>query len=549
MRRYLSLWFPHWPIERLRRESPAAIPPDRPFALVAPLDNRLTLTAVAPGAASLGLAPGMSLADARAAVPGLVSLPAAPGRDRAALLRLAFWSSRYGPTIGLEDPLSHGGGGPRRPSAGKGRDRGGPAARPAAPPPDGIFVEITGVAHLFGGELQLLRDLIGRLAGFGLTVRPAIADTPGAAHAIARHDGTMSLTARIASPGETAHAISGLPVAALRLAPATVSLLARLGLKRIGDLYGLPRSVLARRFSSRAAAEAVLRRLDEALGLRDEPRRGLLPPPAYLARAAFAEPLIDPQGLAAALDGLVHRLAADLAAGEASARRLRLDLYRADGSRARLAVRLGAPSREPAHRGRLIAGRLEGIDLGFGIDLACLTAIALEQESARQTDFSRRAEAESSLARLIDRIANRCEGARLSRLALADSHLPERAGHRTDALEPSLPAAGADHAPGCAPPPPILIDPPEPVAVIAEVPDGPPVSLRWRRVLRPVSRATGPMRIAPEWWRAIGRPGEPRTRDYYTIEDAAGRRYWVFRDGLYGRDEGDSPAWFLHGLF
>jgi protein ImuB len=410
-------------------------------------------------------------------------------------------------------------------------------------------------------------------------------------------EASRRLADRIVPPGATAAYLAPLPAAALRLAPETVTLLGRLGLKTIGDLAALPRQSLERRFNSREVGAAVLTRLDQALGLRDEPARGLVPPARYLVRQAFAEPLVSSQGVMTALADLGEQLAADLAKTRAGARRLVLGLYRCDGSLVRIPAGLSRPSREAAHFRRLLADKLAAVDLGFGVDLMTLAAPATEPLAAEQTPFadlalehfptkwlpgsskkmrqskgleraSDSAGTETALAAvggaalLIDRLASRLGPDKVLRLAACASHLPEAAERLVSALA-EAPAPSLDPPPKRGARPPFLLPHPEPVTVVAEVPDGPPASLEWRRRRCRIVKAEGPERIAPEWWQpliTLTRPGEspaessprrrPRTRDYYAIEDEAGRRYWVFREGLWGREEGEAPpAWYLHGLF
>jgi protein ImuB len=610
MRRFVSVWLPQWPIERLCRASPGAVPAEAPLALVESLDGRLTLTALNRAARREGLGPGLALADARAAVPALATLPAEPAADLVALRRLALWMSRYGVRIALEhfptrwppgsskkmrpgkNPERSASGDPRRRQAGARSgevDTGAPKDRAprqisaAIDAPDGIGIEITGVAHLFGGEKGLLADLVHRLAGFGLTVRPGLADTPGAAFAVARAVQSRRLADRIVPPGETAVHLAPLPVAALRLTPETQTLLHRLGLKTIGNLTGVPRASLERRFNSRDVTAAVLTRLDQAFGLAGEPTKSLVPPARYIARLTFAEPLVSSEGVMAALGTLTERLAGDLAEAQAGARRLALALYRSDGSLVRLPVGLSRPSREAAHFRRLLADKLLSVDLGFGVDLMTLTAPESEPLAAAQVTLADLTpDAGGGTALLIDRLASRLGADRVLRLSPRASHVPEVAERLVPALAEAAPGpldppplessfcARSDGEPVSTSPdralrrgarPPFLLPHPEPVAVVAEIPDGPPACLEWRRRRRRIVRAAGPERIAPEWWQPLFRPAPDgaaetaarrlgRTRDYYTVEDEDGRRYWVFREGLYGREEGEAPpAWYLHGLF
>ncbi len=513
---------PHFPIERLKREKNGELCPDRfPFALIGSEDGALKLTALNEAAARKGLYPGISLADARAIHPSLLTAPATPEKDGSSLIALARWLRRYSPCLN-----AHG--------------------------DDGIWLDATGVPHLFGGEDALLDEMAMRLARFGFTANLALAETLGGAHALARY----GRASPIAVPkGRIADALAPLPVEALRLAEEPVRLLSRLGLKRIGQLYDLPRSALERRFHSREAADAVLLRLDQALGKRAEKLRPLLPPNEFAARLPFAEPLITHEGIIAALDALAGELQAQLEAASRGALRLKLTLYRADGSAAVVQAGLSAPSRRARHVARLLADKLADIDAGFGIDLMVLAAPATEVLPPAQASFakSRRKESEASL---IDRLASRLGEEAVQRLSPIESHMPERAQRKGSAFanHAAWPRSIAPNPPR----PPLLLSRPEPLSVLAEVPEGAPARFTWRRVTRAVVKAEGPERIAPEWWLTLAcrdgitspipPPAIPRTRDYYRIEDAEGHRYWVFREGLY-QERGTAPEWYLHGVF
>jgi protein ImuB len=513
MSRMVSVWLPALPIERLKRtRSGKPFPVDRPFALVGSEDRGLLLTALNAAALREGLSPGLGLADARAICPQLLTAPAEPEKDAASLLALARWAGRYSPSLNVDGE-------------------------------DGLWLDVSGVPHLFGGARALLDDMAMRFARFGFTARLALAETLGGAHALARYGRVSPL---IVPQGKIGEALAPLPVEALRVAEEIVRLLKRLGLKRIGQLYDLPRASLERRFHSRETAEAVLSRLDQALGRREEPRNPLLPAPDYAARLPFPEPLITHEGIVAGLDHLAEKLCQALSLARLGARRLSLTLYRADGTSAVVEAGLSAPCREPLHLARLFADRVEAIDAGFGVDLMVLAALSTEPLLPAQTAFARRGGRERQEP-LIDRLVSRLGGAAVRRLVSYASHLPERAQGTLSALAGSVswPEQGASKPQR----PCLLLAEPEPVDVLAEIPEGPPARFTWRRVTRRVVKAEGPERIAPEWWREL-REMRGKPRDYYRIEDEDGRRYWLFRAGLYQESEAkDLPAWYLHGVF
>jgi protein ImuB len=541
-------------------------PPGEPLALVAAGRRGLTVTAVTAAAATGGVHTGMALADARALLPALRSQPAAPMADRRALLRLTRWCGRYGPGRNIDIRPADGG------------EDGGIVLD------HGLWIDVTGVAHLYGGEEALLDDLAARLAGFGVTARLGLADTLGAAHALARFACEQPPGRRWASApaGQTAACIAALPVDALRLEKATTVALRRLGLRRIGDLYEIPRTALERRFHQRTAAGAAtagaLTRLDQALGRTSEPRRPLRDVPDLVLTQSFPAPLVSAEGIVAEARRLTGRLCGMLEARNLGARRIRLVLYRADGTMAAVTAGTSAPVRDPSRLMSLLADRLERIDAGLGIDALAIEAPAAEPLVAATAAFAERLAGRGAAAdtgELIDRLSNRLGADGVTVLIPRASHIPERSEIRQSALSAAGRAAGgatgwaAGPMPGAARPA-ILLRVPEPIGVTAEVPDGAPAVFTWRRITRRIARAEGPERIAPEWWRALPAPAggapdhpdggqpvglmppadAPRTRDYYRIEDASGAGYWVFRSGLYGETGGaGAPVWFLHGLF
>lgn len=474
-----------------------------------------------------GAAAGARLTDARALDPGLVAVPADPDGDRAWLERLAHWADRWSPLVEVDGD-------------------------------DGLRLDVSGAAHLFGGEVQLASDMERRLAGLGFTARAAIAPTAGAAWALARFGGPAILDRE----GEIASALSPLPVAALRLSPRSAQVLRRLGLKTVGALAGVPRKGLARRFRS---GDDPLEALDRALGRKAEPLSAVPfePPPRALLR--LKEPLLHPEAGPQALDFLVPLLVEELEKRKLGARQLLLTGYRVDGSLAAAGVATAIPSREPKHLARLLADKAAALDPGFGFDGFALEASWTESLAAAQDSLVEEPSGEREVARLVDRLSVRLGPGKVRRPLARESHLPERAsgwvsaisspplhgrGSRGGARASSLLRCGA--TPNPSPEgegkkrPQRLLDRPEAIAVIYATPEGLPRRFVWRRAVHDIARAEGPERIAPEWWRERS---TARLRDYYRVEDEAGRRYWIFREGLIGDGRGGPPLWFIHGLF
>ncbi len=590
--------------------------------------SALRIAAMNDAAARLGLTVGTALADARARYPALEVAPSDPVADQGLLDAIADWCDRYTPLVGIDAPA-------------------------------GIMLDVTGCTHLFGGETALARDIVTRLAAQGLRARIGIADTPGCAWAVARHgvrkkqelplvtsprrrgeaDVRASASASgegassrlpaldpphparrsasrhplpaggerevfIVPPGGMREALMPLPLAALRLAPATVAVLADVGLERIADVLDLPRATLAARFDA-----GFLRRLDQALGREDEPITPKRPAPSYMAEQHFAEPIARERDVHGTIARLSIRLGYAMEARGEGARRVELALFRTDGKVHRIAVGAGAPVHEADRIGRLFADRLAGIgepcDPGFGYDLVRLSAPVTERCAPVQTSLAAGRDAADhagELGHLVDRLGARFGLRRVTRLVPQDTHIPEFAvaavpAHAFGCAAPRLRAAVGGRAAslpaegeGRALAQPMLLDVssarrgasrrpraagaalaseraaiepamqdtlaparparlfarPERIEAIAEVPDGPPARFRWRRVLHEVAAAEGPERIALEWWRDPA--GSALTRDYFRIETRAGMRVWLYREGLYGR-ETDAPRWFLHGLF
>ena len=472
-------------------------------------------------ALELGLHPGMKLAQAQAMVPDLVVVPARPQQDEAVLSDLAGWCRRYTPSTRAE-------------------------------PPDGIWLDLTGCAHLFGGEAALLADLAARMHRAGLSARAAIAATPGAANAFARH-GSRPFASL--PPDHTHAALASLPVASLRLDPEQTSLLHRFGLRTIGEIDAVPRGPLTRRLGAE-----VMRRLDQAFGRVIEPICPDLPEALLQQRLAFLEPLMTADSLAAANAALSTALCTELEALCLGARRLELVLIRLDGSSCVQTVALARPSHDNAHITRLLDERLEQIDPGDGIETMWLLARIAEPATPRQSALqalgdhmaTSPADQMRDLAPLIDTLQNRLGVGRLWRPVPVQSDVPERSVHRQPPLDPgtSRPEqrqTGFASWPATLPRPVRLIDPPQPISALAGLPDHAPVSFTWRSRRHRVKRADGPERIAGEWWL---RSGEMfALRDYFRVEDEEGRRFWLFRRGDGADVTTGDLVWFLHGLF
>jgi protein ImuB len=528
MSRILCAWSPTWAIANWRRRYTPPLQPSSspegntsaeeleppPFALLETVRAVRRLSAVSLEAARLGLRVGQKATDAAALVPDLVSAEAEPEADAAALTALADWCVRFSPAVAIDAP-------------------------------DGLFLDVTGVDHLWGGEARMLEDFSARLAANGLPFRCAIADTPGAAWAFTH----FGLDGTIAPPAGQAELLKLLPPAALRFETETWAQVERLGLRQLGQLMSIPRGPFARRFG-----RAALNRLDQALGREREALTFRRPPTPWFARLAFAEPISAPEDMARVTADVVAKLCTRLEIQGHGARRFEIAFHRVDGKALPLSIGLSLPGRDPARIAKLFLPRLETVDPGFGIEVVTLTAQDVEPISGRQArlDTAREATVEEGLAPLVDRLVNRLGAERVWRAAPVESHVPELAVGRARPFAPAGGGKPAEIQPWNreTPRPTRLFRRPEPVeAVMAITPDDPPSQFRWRGQIHRVRRAEGPERIGEEWWR--GQIEDVRTdhvRDYYRVEDTDGGRFWLFRAGLYG-DPDAPPNWWMHGVF
>ncbi len=477
----------------------------------------------------------MRLADARAMHPSLACVASDPQAEAETLGAIADWCRSFTPLVALD-------------------------------PPDGLVLDVTGAAHLFGGEAKLLALIEARLEARGFSARAAIGSTPEAAWASARF-GELRILEPDLDEKELARRLGPLPLAALRLDRAVLAGLARAGLRRISDIVLRPRAPIVARFGP-----ALHDRLDGLLGRAATPISPRFEAPLYLAERRFADFILRREAIEATILSLARDLCTMLARHGEGARRLEASLFRVDGLVRRLEVGTSRPLRDPGLVARLLCERIdaagtdgEALDPGYGFDVIRLAALAVERKDAEQTSAIEPVDEAADLADLVDRLGARLGMRRVTRLAFDARHVPEFAVAAVPAAA-SRPAAVARKRPArkdrarasaveprdtekpslaALPSRPIrLLHHPEPIETIASVPDGPPVRFRWRKVLHEVAAIEGPERIAPEWWRAE----RAATRDYFRAEDTEGHRFWLFREGLYGRETA-CPRWFMHGLF
>jgi protein ImuB len=504
----VSIWLPRLAINRWQRQAEADADA---LATVLTADGAHgpRITAVNDAAAQAGAVTGQRLVDARALSPDIVNFAADSEGDRKTLERLTLWTQRWGPWSMMDGN-------------------------------DAILLDVTGATHLCGGAYSLLADIERRFGARGFKVRPAIGATAGAAWALShygrRHD--------IADSDNPLLTLGSLAVAALRLDPDTLTLLRRLGLKRINDLYAVPRESLARRFRNHRNPQTnPLIRIDQLLGKIPEPMIPLhrTDPPRVSRR------LVEPILHRSLLDQIVRDLADDiireLEAQRLGARRLELRAYRVDGDVAVRLLELVSATRDATHIFRLFAAKLDDVDAGFGIDQVDLISTWSEPLALAQEMLGGSHAKGTTLPQMLDRIAARLGPDAVRRPVPKASHIPERS---------ILWSAPQNHG---SPyqcelrfhdRPLKLLEQAEPIMVIYATPEGVPRQFRWRGSQHVITRSEGPERIAPEWWRERS---TVRLRDYYRIESARGARYWIYRNGVAGDGRGSAPEWFLHGMF
>jgi protein ImuB len=506
IRRILSVWLPRLASESALRRLGARLGDDMgPFAVVARRGAAEVLVCLSPAAGRAGLRRGQPLSEARALCPALLTRAEA---DLTPLRRsLVRWAGRYAPWV-------------------------------AADGADGLVLDITGSAHLMGGEGALAHDVVSRLAAMGFFARAGVAGTRGAAWAVARYgQRTEQRTGQgrgpvVVPPGDERAALDPLPMVALRLDADTCAGLARLGLTRVADLARAQRAALVRRFGPDLAL-----RLDQALGLVAEPVSPAVEPAPLAVRLTLPEPIGLASDVMAGLDRLLDRLCTTLADRGLGARRLRLELTRTDHSRAEAEVALARPMRDAPAMAALFARAIDALDAGFGFDALRLSAPEAEPLGPVQTDGSRAGAAED-LADLLTRLGSRLGLEALLRFLPAESHIPERGFLVASAVHAAAPGL-RDWPEG--PPRPLTLFAPEPLEVGPAPDTRPPRRFRWRGRWLTALRTMGPERIAPEWWfdDPAWRSG---LRDYWRVDTAEGPRLWLFHTPM-------APAWAVQGDF
>jgi len=497
-RRYVSIWFRRLTTDWLTLRRPELR--SLPFVFAIPDHGRMVITAVNAAAAAEGIVPGMVASDAKAIVPALEVIDDIPGKAARLLKALGEWCIRYSPIIAIDLP-------------------------------DGLILDVSGCAHLWGGEQPFLKEIVTRLRSKGYDVRAAVADTIGAAWAVAR----FGQVTPIIEPGAHAAALLSLPPAALRLDPMVLDRLQKLGLRSVNSFINMQRSALRRRFG-----QDLLTRLDQALGLEDEPMQPLHPIEPYQERLPCLEQICTAAGIEIAIKRLLEMLCRRLQSEGKGLRIGILKCYRVDGRIIQAEIGTNQPSHHSGHLFKLFGLKIASIEPGLGIELFILEAPKVEDVSPEQEALWAESPGleDTAVAELLDRLAGKVGTGAIRRYLPVEHYWPERSIKQASSIRERPAISWRTDKPR----PVQLLTPPEPIKVAAPIPDYPPMLFIYKGKRHSVKKADGPERIEREWWLDTG-----EHRDYYHVEDAEGQRYWVFRSGHYDKERKDQ--WFLHGFF
>ncbi|MDB5024399.1 MAG: protein ImuB [Mucilaginibacter sp.] len=498
-KRFVSIWFRHLTTDWLTLRRPELR--EMPFVFAAPVRGRIVITAANVLAEVQGITTGMAAADAKAIVPSLEVVDDIPGQAAKLLKALGEWCIRYTPLI-------------------------------AVGMPDGLILDVSGCAHLWGGEQAYLGAIIKILRSKGYDARGAMADTIGTAWAVAR----FGRLKPIIEPGGQTDALLSLPPVALRLEPLILERLQKLGFYTIKSFIGMARSVLRRRFG-----QGFLLRLDQALGNEEEPLQLLQAVEPYHERLPCLEPIRTVTGIEIAIKRLLENLCKRLQGQGKGLRIAVLKCYRVDGQLVEVSIGTNRASYHIGHLFKLFELKIASIEPALGIELFVLEAPKVEDvDPVQEALWSPEGcgLADGCLAELLDRLANKIGGGSIHRYLPQEHYWPERSIRLSRSLQEKRATAWRTDRPR----PSLLLPRPEPIEVTALIPDYPPMLFIYKNKVHQVKKADGPERIEREWWLETG-----EHRDYYYVEDQHGSRYWLFRSGHYSGDH--SGQWFIHGFF
>jgi protein ImuB len=495
-RRYMAIWFRHLLTDGLARRRPEL--KETPFVLAAPVKNKIVITASSVLAEREGAFTGMAVADARAAFGELVVIDETPGQTAKLLRLLGLGCIRYTPIVSLDLP-------------------------------DGLILDISGCAHLWGGERSYLKEIVFKLRDAGFDARAAIADTPATAWAVVR----FAQKHPIVPSGSEQAALANLPPTGLRLEPEALAKLHKLGFRFIDPLLKMSPQMLRRRFG-----KELLLRIDQALGRQIEYWEPIVPPVPYSERLPCLEPIRAVPGIEIAIQRLLEMLCSRLQVEGKGVRKAVLKCHRIDGRKVQVAITTTKASHSVSHLFKLFQLQIAKIEPALGIELFVMEATRVDDMETVQEQIwaEPKGLGDTTLAELLDRIAGKVGNDAISRYLPSQNHWPERsvklAGSLTEEPQSDWPEILR---------PVSLLTVPEPIEVMALVPDNPPKVFTYKGKRHQIVKADGPERIGREWWQDHG-----EHRDYYIVEDDQGCRYWVFRSGHY---DSEDAHWYLHGYF
>jgi len=496
--RFLSIWFKNLVTDWLALKKPALA--QLPFVMAASHRGRMVVTSVSHLAEKQGIEEGMPLVDARLIIPGIQVIDDQPDRATKLLKALAEWCSRYTPIAAVDGV-------------------------------DGLLLDVTGCPHLWGGERPYFKEIILRLRGSGYNVRGGMADTIGAAWAVARHGNISPLI----EPGQQRDAIYPLPPTALRLSPETREALFHFGIFRIEQFADLPKKALYRRFP-----QELVHQLEKALGTRDEYLQPLESPVPYHERLPCLEPILTATGIEIALQRLLHQLCTRLEKEGKGLRSAIFRCHRVDNHLQQLEIGTTRPSYNGHHLFGLFKEKLPSIEPALGIELFTLHAPIIEPAKALQEMLwgGPAGLEDIQIAEWMDRVIDKLGPGSVQRFLPAAHHWPERSQQLAHSIADQPDTTWSRRQSRAI----RILAVPRPIQVTAPVPDYPPMSFRYQNKLHERRKAAGPERIEREWWLEDG-----EHRDYYWFENQHGRRYWIFRSGWHSTDK--QSQWFLHGFF
>ncbi|QQL51251.1 Y-family DNA polymerase [Mucilaginibacter ginkgonis] len=497
--RFVVIWFHHLLTDWLILKKPGMR--EVPFIFTAAEHNRIIVIAANQEAESQGIFKGIFAADAKAIVPDLQVFDHKPGRDASLLKTMAEWCIRFSPIVAVD------------------RDN------------HSLIFDITGCAHLLGSEEAYMNKIANSLHFKGFRIRAAMADTIGAAWAVAH----FGKNGTIVPSDEQANALLQLPANALRLQPDNLERLIKLGLKTIGSFIKMPRSVLRRRFG-----DDILLRIGQAIGFEEEVLQPVKVISPYEERLPCLEPICTASGIEIAIEMLLAKICRRLENEGKGLRIAILTCYRVDGNQQQVQIGTNTPSNNVAHLLKLFTLKIDSIEPALGIELFILEAPKVENINPSQEVFWGETTGleDPQVAELLDRIAGKFGAGHIRRYLPQQHYWPERSVKSTTSIK-EQPAIAWSVA---KPRPTQLLPYPQRIEVAAPIPDYPPINFRYKDKVHHIRRSDGPERIEREWWMDKG-----EHRDYYVVEDEAGCRYWLFRLGHYSADQ--THQWFIHGFF